>query len=204
MGTRLEARRMPRRRPDSRIALLSVAAAAVVATALVAAVVGPWQGEEAEVAVLHGPGQRNIASVAVFRGTGSRTAGTTATEQAAPAPAETGRFSLCAWPPHRDCVIDGDTFYLGGEAIRIADIDAPETHNPQCSREADLGAQATRRLLALLNDGAFTLMAPGTHGTDPHGRHLRTVLRGSRSIGAILVTEGLAEPWHGPTARWCG
>src|SRR3546814_15443005 len=39
-------------------------------------------------------------------------------------------FTLCGVPPHRDCVIDGDNFYLDRQAIRIADIDAPETHSP--------------------------------------------------------------------------
>ena len=31
-------------------------------------------------------------------------------------------FRTCAAPPHRTCVMDGDTFYFRGESIRIADI----------------------------------------------------------------------------------
>ena len=53
-------------------------------------------------------------------------------------------FTMCARPPHSDCVIDGDTFYLGSQAIRIADIDTPETHPPRCEYEAELGERATR------------------------------------------------------------
>src|SRR3546814_7617606 len=43
-------------------------------------------------------------------------------------------FTMCARPPHSDCVIDGDMFYLGSQAIRIADIDTPETHPPRCEQ----------------------------------------------------------------------
>ena len=42
-----------------------------------------------------------------------------------------------------NCVVDGDTIWLHGEKIRIADIDAPETHDPRCSSEKELGDRAT-------------------------------------------------------------
>ena len=49
--------------------------------------------------------------------------------------AYTYNFRSCGRPPHHTCVIDGDTFYLrAASSIRIADIDAPETHPPRCSR----------------------------------------------------------------------
>ena len=37
------------------------------------------------------------------------------------------------------CVVDGDTFWLTGEKIRIENIDAPETHQPGCDAERELG-----------------------------------------------------------------
>ena len=80
---------------------------------------------------------------------------------AAPQRGEVARgasFTMCSRPPHDNCVIDGDTFYLEGQSIRIADIDAPETHPSRCAYEARLGERATERLLALLNEGPFELV----------------------------------------------
>lgn len=110
------------------------------------------------------------------------------------------RFALCNRPPHRDCVIDGDTFYLGRQSIRIADIDAPEVSPPRCIYEADLGQRATTRLYALLNAGPIEIRGDKT---DKYGRQLRTIYRDGRSIGGILVSEGLARKWTGKRQPWC-
>jgi endonuclease YncB( thermonuclease family) len=113
-------------------------------------------------------------------------------------------FSMCGHGGlHHDCVIDGDTFYLGSQSIRVADIDAPETHPPRCDYEASLGARATNRLLSLLNAGPFTLQTIGSRDRDRYGRLLRVVIRGGRSLGGILVSEGLARPWTGHRRPWC-
>lgn len=110
------------------------------------------------------------------------------------------RFALCNKPPHRNCVIDGDTFYMGRQSIRIADIDAPEISPPRCIYEADLGQRATTRLYALLNAGPIELRG---NKTDKYGRQLRTVYRDGRSLGGILVAEGLARKWTGRREPWC-
>lgn len=111
-------------------------------------------------------------------------------------------FALCASGPRTTCVVDGDTFWLNGEKVRIADINAPETHAAGCTEERALGQQAARRLIALLNAGDFTLAIEG-RPTDRYGRALRVVRRGGRSLGAALVSEGLAEPWRGRRSDWC-
>ena len=54
-------------------------------------------------------------------------------------------FALCAEGPRTTCVVDGDTFWLNGEKVRIADINAPETHSAGCPEEQALGDRATRR-----------------------------------------------------------
>jgi len=112
-------------------------------------------------------------------------------------------FSLCAAPPHINCVIDGDTFYLKSQPIRIADIDAPETHPARCSHEAELGERATLRLRELLNARPFEIRAY-ERDTDKYGRKLRIIARNGESLGGMLVTEGLARPWGGKRAPWCG
>ena len=111
-------------------------------------------------------------------------------------------FALCAEGPRTTCVVDGDTFWLQGEKVRIADINAPETHSADCPAEQALGERATRRLIGLLNAGPFTLDTEG-RATDRYGRSLRVVRRGGRSLGGQLVAEGLAEPWRGRRSDWC-
>jgi micrococcal nuclease len=100
-------------------------------------------------------------------------------------------------------VIDGDTFVYAGARIRIADIDTPEVHG-RCPEESALAARATRRLGVLLAQGDFELhRLPGGRDHDRYGRELRIVTRGGRSVGDILVSEGLARTWTGRREPWC-
>ncbi|HEX8480856.1 MAG TPA: thermonuclease family protein [Allosphingosinicella sp.] len=98
-------------------------------------------------------------------------------------------------------VIDGDTFVHDGNRIRIADIDTPEVHG-RCPQESALAAKATRRLRTLLALGPFDLH-PLPSGRDRYGRQLRIVTRDGRSIGDVLVAEGLARTWSGRREGWC-
>lgn len=112
-------------------------------------------------------------------------------------------FALCHSGGGTNCVVDGDTFWIGGVKIRIADIDTPETHPARCPREAELGEAATRRLQALLNSGAVSL-APVGRDADRYGRKLRRVAIDGRGVGDTLIAEGLARPYQGgQRAGWC-
>jgi endonuclease YncB( thermonuclease family) len=111
-------------------------------------------------------------------------------------------FGYCHTGGGIDCVVDGDTFWIGGTRIRVADIDAPETHPPHCAEEERLGNAATRRLQVLLNAGPVTL-EPADRDTDKYGRKLRIVTRGGKSLGETLVDEGLARRWIGHREPWC-
>jgi micrococcal nuclease len=115
-----------------------------------------------------------------------------------------GGFVLCAWARRPNCVIDGDTIRYGGRKIRLEDIDAPEVFSPKCASERARGERATRRLLELINAGPFELVRTGARDEDRYGRKLRTLERAGRSLGAILVAEGLARPWDGARHPWCG
>ncbi|MBU6267776.1 MAG: thermonuclease family protein [Sphingomonadales bacterium] len=116
---------------------------------------------------------------------------------------EGARFTLCGTRWRADCVVDGDTIHYHGDKIRIADINAPEVSEPKCDHELDLGEQATDRMLALLNEGRFSLMPLPDRDEDVYGRKLRTITRGGRSLGEVLVAEGLAERWRGYRRDWC-
>ncbi|WP_320202129.1 thermonuclease family protein (plasmid) [Agrobacterium sp. rho-13.3] len=112
------------------------------------------------------------------------------------------RFALCDETSRVDCVVDGDTIWFRSEKIRIADIDAPEIFSPHCRDERSIGEASRDRLLELLNGGSFTLVA-GWRDTDRFGRKLRTVTRHGRSLGEMLVEEGLARRWNAPRRNWC-
>lgn len=111
-------------------------------------------------------------------------------------------LARCSGPIRTTCVVDGDTFWLEGTKIRIADINTPEVGEPKCPSEAELGERATERLIVLLNDGGFSLR-PIDRDEDRYGRKLRIVTRGGTSLGDILVDEGLAERWTGSRRNWC-
>jgi endonuclease YncB( thermonuclease family) len=51
-------------------------------------------------------------------------------------------FTLCADAPRTNCVVDGDTFGVNGEKVRLADINAPETHQAGCPAEQALADPA--------------------------------------------------------------
>ncbi|GLS35282.1 hypothetical protein GCM10010869_08700 [Mesorhizobium tianshanense] len=112
-------------------------------------------------------------------------------------------FPYCTEGRRVTCVVDGDTFWLSGERIRIADIDTPELSPPRCEAERLKGEAAKRRLRELLNAGPFSLVA-GWRDEDQHGRKLRTVTRDGRSIGDTMIDEGLARRWNGKRRSWCG
>lgn len=114
----------------------------------------------------------------------------------------TAAFTLCAEAPRTNCVVDGDTFWIGGEKVRLVDINAPETQQAGCAAERALGDRAKHRLLVLLNAGPFTLEIAG-RPTDRYGRALRVAKRGGQSLGQQLVREGLADHWRGRRSDWC-
>jgi micrococcal nuclease len=113
-------------------------------------------------------------------------------------------FELCLGRRVENCVVDGDTIWHGGVKIRLADIDTPEVFSPKCASEAALGEQATERLLELINAGPFEVVRSGDRDQDRYGRKLRILERHGRSLGDILIAEGLARPWDGARHSWCG
>ncbi|WP_432331970.1 thermonuclease family protein (plasmid) [Agrobacterium rosae] len=111
-------------------------------------------------------------------------------------------FSICGSGQRITCVVDGDTFWFRGEKIRIADIDTPELSPPGCQRERELGLAAKQRLLEILNSGPLSFKTTA-RDEDRFGRKVRIVYRERRSVGDILVAEGLARKWEGSRRSWC-
>ena len=114
------------------------------------------------------------------------------------------RFTVCGGGARVNCVVDGDTLWIGGEKVRLSDINTPETGDPGCAREAALGERATSRLTELVNAGEVTLVRGwGEDDRDRYGRLLREVHVGGASVGGTLMAEGLAHEWRGRREGWC-
>lgn len=118
---------------------------------------------------------------------------------AAPLPvhAEDARFMLCEALPHLTCVWSGDSFYLRGKIVRLADAVTPERYTSECPRASQLSWRSALRLRDLLNAGTFEI-------GDPDGSQLAVVTRDGQSLGAQLITEGLARARTPESPNWCG
>jgi endonuclease YncB( thermonuclease family) len=98
-------------------------------------------------------------------------------------------------------VIDGDTFDLNGTRIRVAGIDAPETHPPRCANEAQLGLAATQKLAELLRSGPLWISGLVT---DRYGRSVRTVRVNGEDVADAMISAGLARNYDGKQRQgWC-
>lgn len=109
--------------------------------------------------------------------------------------------------------VDGDTVRCDGVLLRdmgdgepfVSGYDTPEIRKPKCAAEKALGEKAKRRMRQLLKTPGLRILDSGR--TDRrYGRPLVwIVLPDGRSIGGILIAEGLAARWT-PDYRpsWCG
>lgn len=107
-------------------------------------------------------------------------------------------MAICPHGPRDNCIVDGDTFWSGGEKVRIADIDAPEMDG-ECAFERALAIKARDRLAILLGS-RFEMER---QGKDRFGRTLAIISVSGRSVGEALISEGLARRWAGRREAWC-
>ena len=115
-------------------------------------------------------------------------------------------------------IIDGDTIRSGTQVYRLVGFNTPESGEAaKCPRERAVAAAARKRLHALVAGGELDLRrvpcacAGGTEGTGQcnYGRLCGTLKVRGQDVGAILIAEGLAEPYACGTAScpsrgtWC-
>lgn len=111
-------------------------------------------------------------------------------------------FDHCVSGDLNRCVSSGDSFTLNGRKIRLSDITAPRIMGAQCDAEKQLGEQSAERLRALLSAGLFELR-PDIRGRDSQGRILAVAMRDGVSLGALVESEGLAQPVSDNPPSWC-
>lgn len=110
------------------------------------------------------------------------------------------QFDHCRSGNQPDCIVDGDTFLMGGERVEIAGIDAPEIRGSGCREASRRGIQAAVRLKDLLNRGPVTL---ASSGPDSSGRLVRKVEVNGIDVGTAMVASGLARGLGTGSGSWC-
>ena len=86
--------------------------------------------------------------------------------------------------------------------FRIQGIDTPERRSPQCSSEHAAAMRARARLLSLLRSAkTIAIMGVFKSKYDYAGQ----VMADGVDVAAVLLSEGLARPYDGKSARkgWC-
>jgi micrococcal nuclease len=118
-----------------------------------------------------------------------------------------GTLLLCA----SLLAVDGDTIKCDGVNLRdmgdgapnVSGYDTPESYGPECDYERDLARDATIRMEELLRTPGLQIIDSGRR--DRYKRPLvSAVLADGRTIGSVLISEGLAVEWT-PDYKpaWC-
>ena len=121
-----------------------------------------------------------------------------------------GSFTRCGPGRGYYCVIDGDTFKMGAQSVRVVGIDTAEAgEHARCAREASLAEASTLALQHWLNRASFRLTARLDEPIDRYGRSLRIVKRlnpdGSedRLADYMRAFGGARSYWGGLRGGWC-
>ena len=101
-------------------------------------------------------------------------------------------------------VIDGDTFQINSERVRVVGIDAPEMKGA-CAAEIRKARMAKDRAAELISTSKVTIERKGR---DKYRRTLARISVNGRDLGDILMKEGLARKWEqkwrpGLDEVWC-
>ena len=116
------------------------------------------------------------------------------------AAAKAARFEQCYAAEGGNCVVDGDTIYVGGEKMQIAGIEAPPIQDAKCDAARTRGIDATTRLADLLNSGNVTVSRAFRDFT---GRSVRHVLVNGDDVGKTMIDAGIAREAGTPAPDWC-
>lgn len=115
------------------------------------------------------------------------------------AAARAARFGQCYNAEGPNCVLDGDTIYVGGQRVEIAGIEAPKILDARCDEEHDRGILAATQLAMLLNSGPVTIGAPFS---DQTGRVVRKVEVKGRDVALTMISRDVAHQADSGL-RWC-
>ena len=113
--------------------------------------------------------------------------------------AEASRFGQC-YNGGPNCVLSGDTIYVGSARVEIAGMEAPGIQGARCEAERTRGIEAAVQLANLLNSGRVTVS--GTF-RDEFGRDVRKVQVKGVDVAGTLISAELAREYGSKTRPWC-
>lgn len=96
-------------------------------------------------------------------------------------------------------VIDGDTIVVGGEHIRLLDIDTPEIKG-KCLSEKTKAYQAKGFVQGALAGQPIRIER---HGKGKYGRTLAYIYVNDRNLSQMLLDAGLAREYGKGRKPWC-
>lgn len=99
--------------------------------------------------------------------------------------------------------VDADTISCPtfSRHIRVAAIDAPESHRPQCQAERDLAAKAKAFTREFLSEPVEIVLTGYDNKWDRYEAYIR---RGGVDLGTELIRHGLAREYtRGRRLPWC-
>lgn len=111
-----------------------------------------------------------------------------------------GHFGQCYNEDGPNCVLDGDTIYVGGEKVQVAGIEVPAIQDARCDTERSRGIQAAVKMADLLSSGAVTV-SPSFR--DEYGRDVRTVQVKGEDVAGKMIAGDAARRYDGLNQSWC-
>src|SRR5580765_3453965 len=102
--------------------------------------------------------------------------------------------------------IDGDSFRLDGEIVRIIGYDAPDGEHPRCETERQSSYAAQEALRRILVGSRLKIER---NGKDRRGRTTARVLANGRDVAELMISAGHGVAYTCPNADcpermdWC-
>lgn len=104
--------------------------------------------------------------------------------------------------------VDGDSGTIDGERFRLADVDAPETRNADCSAERVLGEKAKNYVRNLTQRG--DILVTGDYGAERYGRRVIDLSINGEDVSSALIEKRYLQSWAHLNGRaleakpdWC-
>lgn len=99
-------------------------------------------------------------------------------------------------------VLNGDTVVVGViTKVSLANVDAPDTYQPKCPKEYEIGMGATTLAKMIMPKGSVVILRDMREGEDKHTTaNVFTV--DDLDVGNALVTHGLAK-YKSKQYDWC-
>lgn len=116
------------------------------------------------------------------------------------APVHMVRFASCAGGSSPDCVVDGNTIYLGRQKVEIGGMEVPRIQGAACDQERSRGVDAAVRLADLLNGGKVTL-AGKVRG--PDGQMRSKVDVNGDDVALAMIGADVAHQPSSEPQNWC-